>query len=116
MVDPEGMVLMKTVDTPPPVLTVVGPWPNPVPESGAEFRIYLTSERKVIVKLYDARGRLMGEEHLGSLASTGPAKDPDAEPHVWTWMAGSPRAPAGIYWMEFDADGSRSIRKLTILH
>jgi len=116
VVDPEGMVLMKTVDTPPPVLTVIGPWPNPVPPSGAEFRIYLTSGREVAVKSYDARGRLMGEDYLGSLSSTGPENDPDAEPHVWIWTAGTNRLPAGVYWVEFDAGGSRSVRKLTLLH
>ena len=116
VVDPEGMVLMKSVDTAPPVLTVVGPWPNPVPASGAEFRIYLTSDREVVVKLYDARGRVIGEEQLGSLPATGPENDPDAEPHIWTWTAGGARAPAGVYWMEFDAAGTRSVKKLTLLH
>ncbi len=116
VVDPEGMVLMKSWDTPPPVLTVIGPWPNPVPESGAEFRIYLTSDRKVTVKMYDARGRSMGEEYLGSFAATGPENDPDAEPHIWTWTTGLDRTPAGVYWLEFDADGARSVRKLTLLH
>jgi hypothetical protein len=115
-VDPEGMVLMKSVDAAPPVLTVVGPWPNPVPVAGAEFRIYLTSEREVTVKLYDTRGRLLGKEHLGSFAATGPENDPDAEPHVWTWTAGTTRTPAGVYWLEFDAEGARSVKKLTLLH
>jgi aminopeptidase N len=115
-VDPEGMVLMKSVDTPPPVLTVVGPWPNPVPAAGAEFMIYLTSEREVVVKLYDTRGRLLGKEHLGSFAATGSENDPDAEPHVWTWAAGTTRTPSGVYWLEFDAEGARSVKKLTLLH
>jgi len=115
-VDPEGMVLMKSVVDPPPVLTVVGPWPNPVPTTGAQFRIYLTSEREVTVKLYDTRGRLLGGEHLGSLAATGPENDPDTEPHVWTWTEGTTRTPAGIYWLEFNAAGARSVKKLTLLH
>ncbi|MCK9996884.1 MAG: M1 family metallopeptidase [Candidatus Krumholzibacteria bacterium] len=116
VVDPEGMVLMKSGNAPSPVLQVIGPWPNPVQTGGAEFRIYLTSEREVTVKLYDARGRLMKEEHLGSYAATGPENDPDAEPHIWTWTTGMARTPAGVYWLEFDAAGARSVKKLTLLH
>jgi len=116
VVDPDGMMLMKSVDSPSSVLTVAGPWPNPVPASGAEFRIYLTTEREVTVKMYDARGRILGKEHLGSLAFTGPESDPESEPHVWTWTTGLARAAAGVYWMEFDAAGSRAVKKLTLLH
>ncbi len=117
-VDPDGMVLMKSVAAPPPVLQVVGPWPNPVPSVGAEFRIYLTSEREVTVKTYDARGRLVTEQHLGLLAATGPADDPDSIPHVWTWSAatGTARTSAGVYWLDFDAAGTRTVKKLTLLH
>jgi len=118
-VDPEGMVLMKSVAAPPPDLQVVGPWPNPVPPAGTEFRIYLTSEREVLVKTHDARGRLVTGQHLGRLAATGPANDSDSVPHIWTWSAapaGTARIPAGIYWLEFHAAGARAVKKLTLLH
>jgi aminopeptidase N len=117
-VDPHGMVLMKSPWAPPPPLQVVGPWPNPVPITGAEFRIYLIQEREVIVKLYDARGRLVGDTNLGLMAATGPADDPDSEPHVWAWPGneGNPRLPAGVYWAEFNAAGARAVRKLTYLN
>jgi hypothetical protein len=116
-VDPEGMVLMRTAATPPPVLEVTGPWPNPVTTAGAEFRIYLTSGRETIVKTYDVRGRLQGESNLGSLAATGPVGETDTEPHLWTWPPAelAARLPAGVYWLEFDAAGSRAVRKLTLL-
>jgi len=117
-VDPLGMVLMQTWLTPPAVLQVEGPWPNPVLAAGAEFRIYLTSERKTIAKLYDTRGRLIHEEDLGILAATGPRNDPATEPHVWNWppAGGAARLAAGVYWVEFNASGARAVRKLTLLN
>jgi len=117
-VDPDGMVLMKSVASPPPVLQVVGPWPSPVPATGAEFRLYLTSSRKVTVKTYDARGRLLNEQDLGPLGVTGPLNDPDSIPHVWPWTAanGGTREPSGVFWLEFDAAGARSVKKLTLIH
>ncbi|MEN8005603.1 MAG: M1 family metallopeptidase [Candidatus Krumholzibacteriota bacterium] len=116
-VDPEGLVLMRTGSAPPPVLQVAGPWPNPVTTAGAEFRIYLTSNRKTIAKLYDMRGRLIHEADLGTLAATGPSDDPASEPHVWSWpfAGGSGRLAAGVYWVEFTAEGARAVRKLTLL-
>ncbi len=117
-VDPDGLVLMQTASAPPPVLSVEGPWPNPVMADGAEFRIYLTSERKTTAKLYDTRGRLIHEEDLGILAATGPRDDPATEPHVWNWplTGGAARLPAGVYWVEFNASGARAVRKLTLLN
>jgi len=116
-VDPDGMVLMRSPWAPPPTLQVVGPWPNPVPFTGAEFRIFLMSEREVIAKLYDVRGRLVGDTNLGFMAATGPANDPDSVPHVWAWPGteGAPRLPAGVYWAEFNASGARAVKKLTYL-
>ena len=117
-VDPGGMVLMKSVASPPPVLQVSGPWPNPVSQAGAEFRVYLTSERKLTVKTYDVRGMLAFENQLGTLAATGPQTDPDAEPHIWTWSTdtGAARTPAGVYWLEFDGGNVRAVKKLTLIH
>ena len=117
-VDPDEMVLMQTASTPAPVLQVEGPWPNPVSAAGAEFRIYLTSERKTTAKLYDTRGRLIHEEDLGILAATGPRDDPATEPHVWNWpfTGGTARLAAGVYWVEFNASGARAVRKLTLLN
>ena len=117
-VDPDGMALIKSVPTPPPTLQVFGPRPNPVPQAGAEFRIYLMSERKVTVKTYDVRGTLASAEQLGTLAATGPADDPDSIPHTWTWttVAGAARSPAGIYWLEFEGGDARAVKKLTLLH
>ena len=76
------------------------------------------SEREVIVKLYDARGRLVDGANLGLMAVTGPANDPDSVPHVWAWpgTGGAPRLPAGVYWAEFNAAGARAVRKLTYLN
>jgi hypothetical protein len=117
-IDPEGMVLMRTATTPPPVLEVVGPWPNPAPTSGAEFRIYLTADKEVVVKTYDARGSLRDSINLGLLAATGLADHPDNEPHLWTWPGSSrtSRIPSGIFWVEFNAEGARAVKKLTHLH
>ncbi len=117
-IDPEGLVLMRQGSAPPPVLQVVGPWPNPITAAGAEFRIYLMMDREVIARIYDARGRLVEESPLGNLAATGPMDDPASEPHLWTWpdAAGAARIPAGVYWAEFEASGVRAVRKLTFLH
>ncbi len=117
-VDPEGMVLMRSPWSPPPVLQTVGPWPNPVSAMGAEFRLFLTSDRKIIAKLYDIRGRLVGNTNLGLLAATGPKNDPEAMPHIWTWPPPGTAAglPAGIYWVEFTGSGARSVQKITFIH
>jgi aminopeptidase N len=118
-VDPDSMVLMKWASDAPPVIQVKGPWPNPVQGIEAEFRIYLTSDLQVVAKLYDGRGRLLEKTDLGTLATTGPADDPETMPHIWTWpgaTTGSARIPTGIYWLEFSAGDARAVRKLTLLH
>jgi hypothetical protein len=118
-VDPDGMVLMNWATAPPPLIQVLGPWPNPVQGPVAEFRIYLMSDSQVTVKLYDGQGRLLEDMDLGTLAATGPKHDPAAVPNRWTWpsaTAESARRPSGVYWLEFSAGGVRAVRKLTWLH
>jgi aminopeptidase N len=116
--DPEGMVLMRSPWAPPPVLQAVGPWPNPVPATGAEFRLFLTSDREITAKLYDIRGRIVESTGMGLLAATGPQSDPEAEPHVWTWppTEGAASLSSGVYWVEFTGSGARAVRKITFIH
>jgi aminopeptidase N len=116
-VDPEGMVLMRTQPAPPAPLQVDGPWPNPVSPTGGKFSIYLTAESEVVVKMYDIRGRLLNKDDLGTLPVTGPSDNPDTAPHIYNWpeAATAARLASGVYWLEFEAAGSRITRKLTFI-
>jgi aminopeptidase N len=117
-IDPGGLALLRSATTPPPVLTIRGPAPNPVGAAGGRFDLFLTRPATVLLKAYDARGRLLHTRTLGSLAATGLATDPLTVPHTISWPAGaSGRAmPAsGVYWLEFLAGNLRVVKKAVFI-
>jgi aminopeptidase N len=117
VIDPEGMVFMQMAEAAAPFLDVVGPWPNPVRDTGSDFRIHLLENSAVSVTMYDARGRRVHQGGLGFLEATGAATEPDTSPHVWHWSPDQVEGlAAGIYWLEFTAGGKRCVRKMAYVH
>ena len=117
-VNPDGLALIRTLNSPPPPVLVRGPVPNPT-AGGAEFTLFLTETSEVFVKIYDAQGRLVASEALGVLTETGPEGAPIAPAHRWRWepdAGGGPRLPAGLYFVEVRGAGGRQVRRLTRLH
>lgn len=113
---PEGLALLRSLDSPPPQLTVLGPAPNPVTARGAEFNLFLETSSEVVVKTYDTRGRHIASKTLGHL----PANGQEAAPaHIWHWAgtddAGHPLS-AGLYYLEFKSSHGRQVRRATVVH
>ena len=110
-VDPDSLVLMRQTGHAPPPLAVTGPWPNPVPPTGARFTVTPLADGPVQVRICDARGRLLDVRSLGSLAA--------GAAYTWDWLPVRPdgtRLPSGTVWLEFTSDAGRSVRKALILH
>jgi hypothetical protein len=117
-VDPDSVVFMFRGQAPPRLLTVRGPAPNPVNNGGGDFEIFLANPSQLIANIYDIRGRRVAKIDIGPAPATGPETDPESVPLAWTLEPETvmPRAPAGIYWVEFKANPGRAIRKMTLIH
>ncbi|MDX2473067.1 MAG: M1 family metallopeptidase [Candidatus Krumholzibacteria bacterium] len=115
-IDPDGLALVRTLDSPPPALTVTGPAPNPLGAGGGSFMILLTRESQVVVNIYNIKGSLIAREDLGLLHSTAPEGVPIAPGHLWDW-APSPDddLASGLYFFEFLGGGSRQVRPATLV-
>lgn len=115
-VDPEKTVMMRQATAGALYLDVIGPWPNPFPVEGADFRIYLLEDADVSLSIYDARGRMVHKGGPGMLNSTGPANEEGNTPHIWYWSPLSEKGmAAGVYWFEFKAAGYRCVKKTTFI-
>jgi len=115
---PDGLALLRTLDSPPPPLTVDGPAPNPTSAVGTDFMLFLTVSSEVIVTTYDTRGMSLDSEALGHLAANNPDVLPMAPGHRWHWSAldaGGRRLPAGLYYLEFKSRTGRQVRHVTLL-
>jgi aminopeptidase N len=111
--DPEGWVLFRLLDAPQPKLRFLPPTPNPARTADISLRFTLRSDAPVTCNLYDVRGRKRGRWALG----TRPATEDEPEEWVWNGRDGQGRVlPAGVYWLELLANGSRAVHKITILH
>ncbi|MBE0566572.1 MAG: hypothetical protein IH621_11470, partial [Krumholzibacteria bacterium] len=110
-IDPDSLVLMRRAAPAPPPLAVAGPAPNPVPAAGAVFVVTPAADGPVTVRVYDARGRLLGSHDLGSL--------PSGQPFQWRWLpaaADGRPLPSGVAWLEFRSAGGRAVRQAVVLH
>jgi aminopeptidase N len=110
--DPQRWVLWRAAagTSEQPRLTSV--YPNPVFDQAVVFAYQLTATSTVDVAVYDVKGRRVFERSLGRVV-------PDPEANTYTWnsrTAAGGRAPAGVYWAAVTIDGSRSVRKFTLLH
>ncbi len=116
---PDGLVLMRGLDSPPPPIEAVGPAPNPALADGSNFELFLLHSSQVTINTYDARGRLAAQEVLANLPATGPREDPDLPGHPWRWTptdATGRRLPSGLYFLEFLGAGGRQVRRVTLVH
>ncbi len=111
--DPDRPALARWIDTPPPPLSVRGPWPNPVAGDGCDFEIHLRQAAQVTLGVHDAMGHRLFSSDLGEL----PALDPEGAVPRWRWLrpAGAAALPAGLYWFTFEANGTRFTCPVTLL-
>ncbi len=111
-VDPEGWLLFQPAGAAPPRLRSLRPAPNPVPPSGTLLPFHLTVESRVVINLYDVRGRRLGQWDLGVRPATGD------EPEEWLWTGrdgDGRRLPSGVYWLEIKAEDARNVHKVILL-
>jgi len=111
-VDPEGWVLFRHAGAPPASLRSLRPAPNPVSAEGTLIAFTLARSSRVVCSVYDVRGRRLGQWDLGIRPAT------SSEPEQWFWSGrdGAGRLlPAGVYWLEIAAEGSRNVHKITLL-
>lgn len=111
VIDPEGLLLHRTVTTAAPRIFAVAPRPNPARDV-VNLAYELASDDVVEAIVYDVRGRRVQRVDLGwQLASVD-------RPRVWTWdgrdQAGRAVA-AGVYWLELRTPDDRTVRKVTLL-
>lgn len=111
--DPARAALLRWTEAPPPPLQVAGPWPNPVTASGADFTFHLRFASEILLKVHDARGRLVSVMRLGAW----PAQEGEGTPAPWRWLppTGAGALASGTYWFAFEAGESRVVRPVTLL-
>jgi aminopeptidase N len=119
-IDPDGWLLYRSAEDPPPLLTLLPLAPNPATDGHAvDLRWFLRAPAALRVDLYDVRGRRLASWNLGECLATGAPED-GAEPARWVMplasVAGGRRPAAGVYWVEVVTEGARALRKLTLLH
>jgi hypothetical protein len=115
--DPDGWLLYRTAQDPPPFLRVLPLAPNPSGTGDATtLQWYLRSAAEMQVALYDVRGRRLRSWDLGMQPANGGAEE-EEPPASWVLPLTSAegRLPAGVYWVEARAGGGRAVRKLTLL-
>ena len=113
---PDGLALLRTLDSPPPRMQVNGPAPNPVGSAGTSFMILLTRDTELTVNAYDTKGRLILSEDLGLLHGTAPEGLPIAPGNIWDWVpAAGDQLPSGLYFFEFTGSGERQVLPLTLV-
>ncbi len=115
---PDGLALLRDLGTTPPPLAVSGPTPNPASGTGAGFLLFLTNDAKVIVNIYDIKGSLVYSENLGPLSANAPQTSPPASGHQWRWAPtarGRQSVASGTYFVEFQGNGGRQVRPLTLI-
>lgn len=110
--DPEQWVLWRPAAAPPEDASLVAVFPNPAsPRAEGDLMIgYSLSEAApAVLRVVDARGRQLVERRLDLPAARGSVP-------FWDGRDGSGRlVPAGVYWIEMEARGQSSVRKVTVL-
>lgn len=110
--DPENWVLWRPAIAPAPEPALFSVFPNPVdPRAEGDLTIGYNLPRagRVALRIYDARGRRLAEGALDL---------PQARGVVPFWDGrdeGGRLVPAGVYWLEMEALGERSVKRLTVV-
>ena len=110
--DPEGWLLKRDSEAPPPVLSVLTPSPNPLTGAGTTVRFLLRQAGRVTCELYDVRGWRLGSWDLGYHEAS------ETSPAVWDWDGRDDqdrRLPAGVYWLELKSGAARAVRKVVLV-
>ena len=112
LLDPETSVLWQVAGSSTPSSTgLFAAFPNPAREGYVTLRYRLAEPTEVIFRVFDARGR----EIINQDISEYPVQ-PDFNEFGWDLRNEEGiRVPAGIYWLTLEIQGSRSVRKVTII-
>jgi aminopeptidase N len=116
VVDPDRLLLCRTVDTPPPALLAALPAPNPGRDQ-ISLAFWTAAADRVTVDVLDLRGRRVRRADLGAVPATGP-RDEGGVPHRWVWDGcddGGRPVSAGVYWLVVSSTTDRSPVKATLL-
>ncbi len=117
VIDPSNLVFMEVNTAPASFLSVEGPWPNPVPQAGCNFRFSILGSADLSYNLFNVRGRKIHQAIIGRIEATGPPGHADSTPYIWAFDPSTvPDFASGVYWLEIVAAGHRVVRKLVHVH
>ncbi len=109
--DPDGRVIWRIATTAPGAGGIVAIYPNPASTGPVSIAFRLIEEVDIVLRIYDARGRLVREIGGGTLA-------PNLAGHVLAWDGhdgGGRRAASGVYWARLDMGGRQSVRRFALV-